>query len=123
MATASNIQLWASVPAVIAWRVATTTTRLRAWLVDGAPRHHVIDPTTGAPAAGIAAAAVSAIAGEAAGAEVAAKAALLSDGDPCGALERLGCDGIVTSVDGDVVTTTGFARFVAPAAPDPVVAA
>jgi thiamine biosynthesis lipoprotein len=103
--------------------VATSTTRLRAWTVGGAARHHVIDPATGAPAAGITAAAVSAVAGAAADAEVAAKAALLSDGDPCGALERLGCDGIASSVDGDVVTTGGFARFVSLPAPDPVVAA
>jgi hypothetical protein len=71
----------------------------------------------------MAAAAVSALAADAAGAEVAAKAALLSGGDPCGALERLGCDGIVTSVDGDIATTAGFARFVSRPLPDPVVAA
>jgi thiamine biosynthesis lipoprotein ApbE len=90
-------------------------------LVDGARRHHVLDPATGAPAVGIAAAAVSAVAGEAAGAEVAAKSALLSGGDPCGALESLGCEGVVTSVDGDVVTTAGLTRFLV--STSPVVAA
>lgn len=109
--------------ALAAGAVATSTTRLRAWTVGGAPRHHVIDPATGAPAAAMAAAAVSALAADAAGAEVAAKAALLSGGDPCGALERLGCDGIVTSVDGDIATTAAFARFVSRPLPDPVVAA
>lgn len=103
--------------ALSAGAVATSTTRLRAWLVGGARRHHLIDPSTGAPAAGIAASAVTALAANAADAEIAAKAALLSDGDPCGALERLGCDGVVTSVDGDVGTTRGFAHFATAAAP------
>ena len=106
--------------ALAAGAVATSTTRLRAWMVDGARRHHVIDPSTGAPAARITAAAVTAVAGHAADAEVAVKAALLADGDPCDALERLGCDGVVTFVDGDAVATAGFARF---ATASPVVAA
>lgn len=77
-----------------------STTRKRRWLVDGEPRHHVIDPSTGRPASGglvdVAVAAASATI-----AEVHATAAIVAgrtDG-----LRHLAATGL----DGFVVTDTG----------------
>lgn len=55
---------------------ATSSTRRRAWLVEGEPVHHLIDPRTGAPARGDLSE-VSVVAADATTAEVAAKTALL----------------------------------------------
>ena len=57
--------------------LATSSRARRRWTVDGEERHHLIDPTTGAPArSGVAA--VTVIADEATRAEILAKAALVA---------------------------------------------
>jgi FAD:protein FMN transferase len=97
--------------ALTAGGVATSTSAKRTWMADGTRLHHLIDPTTSAPAVSDVVSA-SALARTAVGAEVAAKAALLAaPGAALEAIARLGCDGIVTTRDGRHATTPGFAAF------------
>ena len=91
--------------------VATSTTALRAWTVDGDKRHHLIDPATGRPVSGRFVQA-TAVAASAAWAEVAAKSALLAPGlDACEAIEELGCSGALVRFDGAVELTSELSRL------------
>lgn len=88
---------------------ATSSTLTRAWVGDGEPRHHVIDPSTGACAAtDLAAVTVFARAGWEA--EAHATAALVAGSR--GALGHLvgsGLQGIVTTLDGETTATPALA--------------
>lgn len=91
--------------------VATSTTRLRAWVEDGRPRHHLIDPRTGEPSTSdLTLAAV--VAGEGWVAEVLAKAVLLG-GSPVTfeVLTGFGDAGLAVTADGEVVRSAGLAAF------------
>jgi thiamine biosynthesis lipoprotein len=100
--------------AIAGGAVATSTTSLRAWTVDGERRNHLIDPKTGRSLR-TDILAVTALSRDAASAEVATKYALLSEpGFEIEALEQLGCDGVVVTASGDVRSTAGFARFLVP---------
>jgi thiamine biosynthesis lipoprotein len=100
-----------AVVALEAGAVATSTTRVRTWVVAGERRHHLVDPASGGPYAGPRYA-VTVVAREAAWAEVAAKAALLAPDDAVGTLARLGVDGIVAG-DHGTATTPGLAGYLA----------
>jgi thiamine biosynthesis lipoprotein len=91
--------------------IATSTTLLRRWTVDGEERHHLIDPRSGCPSDGEAEF-VTVIAKNAWLAEVLAKAALIDGGE--GALQHVengNGEGIMVLRSGRVVTTPGFAAF------------
>jgi thiamine biosynthesis lipoprotein len=104
-----------AVVALAAGAVATSTTRLRTWVVAGERRHHLVDPASGGPYAGPTYA-VTVVAREAAWAEVAAKAALLAPDDAVGTLVALGVDGLVAGADG-LAATPGLAGYLAGAPP------
>lgn len=91
--------------------VATTSRTGRHWIVDGRPAHHVIDPSTGQPAArGLAA--VTVIAADAWLAEVFAKAAFVGGlDDGVAFLEEHAIAGLFTDDDGYRATTTAWAQF------------
>jgi FAD:protein FMN transferase len=97
--------------------VATSTTLRRSWRVDGARRHHLIDPHTGAPSAtGVDLAAV--VAGQAWRAEVLAKAVLLAGWRRESAvLAGTGAEALTVAPGGRVHTTPGLAAFLGDAAP------
>lgn len=78
---------WETVVAVRQGALATSSVLRRRWRVNGAERHHLLDPRTGMPATGpiVQASVAAASCGQA---EVAAKMALLSDLP--GAIGRLG---------------------------------
>ena len=92
--------------------VATSSTRVRRWTADGAPAHHLIDPSTGLPG-GEGLAAVTVVADDPATAEVTAKSLFL-----------LGADGIAAAAARDSVAAlwVGADGSVATSAPmDPMV--
>jgi len=69
--------------------------------------HHVIDPTTGAPAR-TAAISSTVVAGEAWWAEALTKAALLNGADAPRLLDHLGTPGLVVLADGQVLESSGL---------------
>jgi thiamine biosynthesis lipoprotein len=82
----------------------------RRWSVDGQLRHHLIDPSTGAPSdSDLELATV--IAGEAWIAEVLAKAALLRGSGRAFDIIGDGVQALTVDADGVVRTTPGFAEF------------
>ena len=94
--------------------VATSTTLRRRWELDDEERHHLIDPTTGRPAAGDLVS-VSVLAAHGWQAEVLAKAALVAGLEAGTALvERLGADALLVDRHGGLHRTAGFARFELP---------
>lgn len=95
--------------------VATSTVLRRRWRIDGRPRHHLIDPATGAPAdRGLVAVSVLARCGWQA--EVAAKAVLVAGrGDGLDLLAGLGLDALLVDEVGGLHPTPGLARFTVPA--------
>jgi thiamine biosynthesis lipoprotein len=90
--------------------VATSTVLRRCWTVDGAARHHVIDPTTGEPTTSDVALA-SVVTGEAWRAEVLATAALLRGTSRCFDLLDGSSAGLVVDHNGSVRTSERFAAF------------
>jgi thiamine biosynthesis lipoprotein len=91
--------------------VATSTTLLRRWSVDGTPRHHLIDPQTGLPSDTDVALA-SVVAADGWVAEVLAKACLLAGWDH--AFDIIGGTGgqaLVVDHQGRVKATEGLADF------------
>ncbi len=91
--------------------VATSSRLRRTWAVDGATRHHLIDPATGVPASrGVAA--VTVVAADAQWAEVLAKAAFVA-GPDAGAelIADAGAVGLLVEDDRTVRRTPGFERF------------
>ena len=83
--------------------VATSSDRRRRWPTPDGEAHHLIDPTTGAPAtSGLAG--VSVLAGEAWWAEVLTKVVLVG-GVPTHAVGRYGASAIARTRAGDVVGT------------------
>ena len=96
--------------------VATSSTARRRWLLDGMPRHHLIDPVTGEPSASDLVA-VSVIAGTGWSAEVLAKASLLRGAARWTDLLPAGVEALAVDADGHVHTTTGFTRFTGAAHP------
>lgn len=100
--------------------IATSTTVLRRWWVAGQRRHHLIDPATGAPSE-TDLSLVSVVAGEGWTAEVLAKAELLRGS--ARVFDLVGgtaAEALAVTVDGRVLTTPGFSRFVAGAVPERV---
>jgi thiamine biosynthesis lipoprotein len=104
--------------------VATSTTLRRRWLTGGRPMHHLIDPSTGRPAArGVVAASVLAARGWQA--EVLSKAALVAGiDDGIAVITEAGADALLVDDLGGLHPTPGFARFgrvaaLAPGAPAP----
>jgi thiamine biosynthesis lipoprotein len=87
--------------------VASSSTLVRTWTRRGTPMHHVIDPTTGAPAR-TAAISSTVVAGEAWWAEALTKAALLNGVDAPRLLDRLGTPGLVVLADGQVRESSGL---------------
>jgi thiamine biosynthesis lipoprotein len=90
--------------------VATSTTRRRRWTSAGAPRHHVIDPATGAPAA-TDVELMTVIAGTGWQAEVLATASLLRGADRALDLLDEHAHGLLLTTDGRVVHSAGIAPF------------
>jgi len=91
--------------------MATSTTLLRRWSVEGAEMHHLIDPATGLPSAGPVEFA-TVIAPEAWLAEVLTKAVMLDQSpDPLSALRGTGAEGLVVTSDGRVLASPGFGAF------------
>jgi thiamine biosynthesis lipoprotein len=91
--------------------VATSTTLLRAWTLDGAPRHHIIDPATGQPSSTDLNLA-TVLSSEGWVSEVLAKAVLLRGAaHPFDLLGGTPCDALAVDRTGRVHTTPGFARF------------
>jgi len=90
--------------------VATSTVLRRAWLTDGSPRHHLIDPVSGEPTVSDVALA-SVVAGQAWLAEVLATAALLRGTSRAFDLLDPTAAGLVVDHDGGVQTSPGFTRF------------
>lgn len=99
--------------------VATSTTLLRAWTVDGRRRHHLIDPATGEPSDSDLVH-VTVVAGDAWLAEVLAKSVLLRGSDhPFDLLADpdlpAGIEALVADHHGRVQATPGLTRFLGPA--------
>lgn len=91
--------------------VATSTTLRRCWLVDGQPRHHLIDPRTGLPSDSDVQLA-SIISADAWMAEALAKAVLLAGTThPFDILGGTGAEGLVVDEVGHVHSSAGFAAF------------
>lgn len=98
--------------------VASSTTLLRRWGTADQPRHHLIDPRTGA-CANTAVEFTSVVAADAWLAEVLAKAALLADRPSAWRLLRAyGAEGLRADDRGRVERTAGLARYLN-AAPAP----
>jgi thiamine biosynthesis lipoprotein len=93
--------------------IATSTVLRRRWSIDGAERHHLIDPRTGAPAETDVVAA-SVIAARGWQAEALAKAAVIA-GLQAGAelVERVGTHALLVDRHGGLHPTPGFERFLA----------
>ncbi len=91
--------------------VASSWRTKRTWAVDGEVRHHLIDPTTGAPAAsGIAG--VTVVCGQGWQAEVLAKAAFLGPGDEAVTLlDANGATGMVIADDHSTRELADLAPF------------
>ena len=96
--------------------VATSTTLRRQWKVEGAPRHHLIDPGTGLPSdSDLTLACV--ITAHAWAAEVLAKAVLLrGSAHPFDLLGGTGAQALVVDRDGRVIATDGFGAYLGGAA-------
>ncbi len=90
--------------------VATSTTLLRSWTVDGERRHHLIDPTTGLPS-DTDLTQVSVIAAEAWQAEVLAKAVLLRGTARAFDLIEPGVDVLAIDRAGNLHTTPGLSAY------------
>ncbi|MCP3818825.1 FAD:protein FMN transferase [Streptomyces sp. A3M-1-3] len=92
--------------------VATSTRLRRRWQRQGRQLHHLIDPTSGAPAAGTVVT-VTVVAAEAHWAEVLAKAALIA-GPPAGValLEAHGVAGLLVTEDGTAHRAGPWERYV-----------
>ena len=91
--------------------IATSTKLRRRWRRGDVMLHHLLDPSTGAPAdSGLAT--VTVIAGDAWWAEVLAKAAFVA-GAVAGVrlLEASGVEGLLVADDGTVIETAGLAAF------------
>ena len=98
--------------------VATSTRTHRAWGTPDDPRHHLIDPATGRPAATPVVAA-TAVAGEGWQAEVLSKAAFLAGPvEGLALLESAGAEGLVVDQDGAVFESTGLHAFAGTAEPE-----
>ena len=97
--------------------VATSTTLRRRWRVGGEPRHHLIDPRTGAPSAtGVDLAAV--VAGQAWLAEVLAKAVLMAGWRGASAvLSGTGAEALTVASGGRIHATPGLSAFLGGATP------
>jgi thiamine biosynthesis lipoprotein len=113
---------WSDVPIALlglaAGAVATSTTLRRSWTVDGEPRHHLIDPSTGQPSTTDVTLA-TVLAEEAWMAEVLAKAVLLRGADRAlDLVEATGVEALVVAGDGSITATAGLDRFLG-AAPLP----
>ncbi len=96
---------------LVSGAVATSTRLRRAWVRDGVPLHHLVDPATGGPAAsGLAS--VTVLAGEAWWAEVLAKAAFVA-GPEEGAqlLIDQGVTGLLLRDDGRFAPLPGLEEF------------
>ena len=91
--------------------VATSTTLLRRWNVDGVARHHLIDPRTGRSSdSGIAL--VSVIAERAVVAEALAKTVLIRGGaHPFDPVDRPGVEALIAFDDGRLAWTDGWLRY------------
>jgi thiamine biosynthesis lipoprotein len=91
--------------------VATSTTLLRAWHVDGDHRHHIIDPATGAPSdTDLTLASVISARGWTS--EILAKAVLLRGArHPFDLLGGTPADALAIDTGGRIHTTPGFASF------------
>jgi thiamine biosynthesis lipoprotein len=91
--------------------LATSTTRRRRWQTADGEAHHVIDPTTGAPATSdIVSATV--VAGDAAWAEIVATALLVRGSDAAAdVLARTGTAALVATTGGDTVALNGFEAY------------
>jgi len=94
---------------------ATSTSLRRQWVVDGEPRHHLIDPATGQPSTSDLTF-VTVVAGHAWAAEVLAKAVLL-EGTPnqFDLLSTMGAEGIAIDAQGRVHATAGMSSYLADA--------
>jgi thiamine biosynthesis lipoprotein len=91
--------------------VATSSTLHHRWTLDGAHRHHLIDPRTGEPA-DTDLVHVTVVAGSAWAAEVLAKAVLIRGADhPFDLVDGTGAEALVVTADGRVLTSAGFGRF------------
>ncbi len=90
--------------------VASSSTLVRTWTRGGVPMHHLIDPTTGAPARNCAIAS-TVVAGEAWWAEALTKAALLNGADAPRLLDHLGTPGLVVMDDGRVLESGGLGHL------------
>lgn len=91
--------------------VATSTTLLRRWLSRGESRHHVIDPSTGGPAA-TDLTLVTVVAARAWIAETQAKACLMAGSrDWNEVTSGSGMEALAVTEDGAILSTPGLARF------------
>jgi thiamine biosynthesis lipoprotein len=91
--------------------VATSTTLLRRWLVEGEVRHHLIDPATGRPST-TDLAHVTVVAAEAWAAEVLAKAVLLRGAThPFDLIDGDGAEALVVDAHGALSASAGFASY------------
>jgi thiamine biosynthesis lipoprotein len=91
--------------------VAPSTTLKRAWVADGRPRHHLIDPATGEPS-GSDLDVVAVVAGEAWIAEVLAKAVLLrGSARAFDLVDTTQVQALSVDRDGVVRCTTGLAAY------------
>lgn len=94
--------------------VATSTVLRRRWTVAGHDAHHLIDPSTGAPAATDVVSA-SVLAAQGWQAEVLAKTAIVAGiDDGLALIERLGADALLVDRHGGLHPTPGLHRFVVP---------
>jgi thiamine biosynthesis lipoprotein len=93
--------------------VATSTTLRRRWIVDGQPKHHLIDPATGDPSSSDLVQ-TTVIAGEAWMAEVMAKAILLRGSQRAfDIVDDSQVQALTIDVAGGVRITPGFRQFTA----------
>jgi thiamine biosynthesis lipoprotein len=90
--------------------LATSTTRRRRWATMDGEAHHVIDPSTGAPAATDVASA-TVVAGDAAWAEIVATALLVRGTAAADVLSRTGTAALVTTTGGETVALNGFEAY------------
>ncbi len=87
--------------------LATSSITVRAWTLAGQPRHHIIDPATGAPAAGCWRT-VSVSAGTCTDANIAATAAIVKGESALAWLASAGLPARLVRHDGAVVTASGW---------------
>jgi thiamine biosynthesis lipoprotein len=90
--------------------VATSTTLLRAWVLDGRPAHHLIDPATGRPSDSDLTLA-SVVTGRAWRAEVLAKTVLLRGGRWAFDVLDDDAEALIVDRDGVIRTTPGWSAF------------